>query len=416
MKYTNIRIVVLIGIIAFIGIIAIQVYWLRQAFDLEEKKFSQNIQVSLLEVANEIDAYYGYKTPLINPVKKVSEDYYVVNIHNDFEAKLLELYLINVFEKKGITTDFEYAIYDCETDKMMYGSYVNMNKTDKQKPTAHFPKVKNLIYYFAVRFPNKATYFFTSLNLWVILGGVMIIALVIYLYAIYVIMQQKRYAELQRDFINNMTHEFKTPLTSILIASNYMAKHEQISSDPKLEKYAQIVIEQSQKLNSHVEHILSLAKSDIVPITLNKTSFNATDVIRNVVDTIRIKHEEAVIHIESSSPDIKILADEFHFANIIFNFLDNSIKYCDKQPQVFIKITERSGQVIIELTDNGVGIPQKYLKHVFEKFYRVPGNKSAEVNGFGLGLYYVQKICKMHGWNLSIQNNKTAGINVRLVI
>ncbi len=404
------------GIIAFIGIIAIQVYWLRQAFDMEEKKFSQNIQVSLLEVANKIDNYYGYQAPLINPVKKVSEDYYVVNIHNDFEAKLLELYLINVFERKGISTDFEYAIYDCETDKMMYGSYVNMNKNDKQKANAYFPKVNNLVYYFAVRFPNKATYIFTSLKLWILLSFVMIVALVIYLYSIYVIMQQKRYADLQRDFINNMTHEFKTPLTSILIASNYLAKHQQLVSDPKLEKYAQIVIEQSQKLNNHVEHILSLAKSDITPVILNKTSFNALDVINNVIDTIRLKHETAEFEIESSSPVIKISADEFHFANIIYNFLDNSIKYCEQAPKVLIKAKAEGNQVIIEFIDNGIGIPQKYLKHVFEKFYRVPGNKSSETNGFGLGLYYVQKICRLHQWKLSVQNNRTAGINVKLTI
>ncbi|MBS1744313.1 MAG: HAMP domain-containing histidine kinase [Bacteroidetes bacterium] len=391
-----------------------QVYWLRQAFDLEEKKFSQNIQVSLLEVANEIDTYYGYQAPLINPVKKVSEDYYVVNIHNDFEAKLLELYLINIFEKRGINSDFEYAIYDCESDKMVYGSYVNMNKADKQKPSAYFPKVKNLIYYFAVRFPNKVTFVFTSLKLWIILSLIMVIALVIYLYAIYVILQQKRYAELQRDFINNMTHEFKTPLTSILIASNYLSKHEQLAADPKLEKYAKIVIEQSQKLNNHVEHILSLAKSDITPITLNKTTFNVIDVISNVIDTVKIKHEDAKISLEPATGDIKITADEFHFANIIFNFLDNSVKYCDQQPHIQIKVSGNDGRVSIEITDNGVGIPPKHLKHVFEKFYRVPGSKSAEVNGFGLGLYYVQKICKMHQWKLSVQNNKTAGITVKL--
>jgi two-component system phosphate regulon sensor histidine kinase PhoR len=413
-KFTNVRIVVFIGLIAFIGIIAIQVYWLRQAFDLEEKKFSQNIQVSLLEVANEIDTYYGYQAPLINPVKKVSEDYYVVNIHNDFEAKLLELYLINIFEKRGINSDFEYAIYDCESDKMVYGSYVNMNKADKQKPSAYFPKVKNLIYYFAVRFPNKVTFVFTSLKLWIILSLIMVIALVIYLYAIYVILQQKRYAELQRDFINNMTHEFKTPLTSILIASNYLSKHEQLAADPKLEKYAKIVIEQSQKLNNHVEHILSLAKSDITPITLNKTTFNVIDVISNVIDTVKIKHEDAKISLEPATGDIKITADEFHFANIIFNFLDNSVKYCDQQPHIQIKVSGNDGRVSIEITDNGVGIPPKHLKHVFEKFYRVPGSKSAEVNGFGLGLYYVQKICKMHQWKLSVQNNKTAGITVKL--
>lgn len=416
MKFNFIKIIVFIGILAFGGIIAMQLYWLTQAFRIEEKKFSQNIQVSLLEVANEIDAFYGYKTPLINPVKKVSEDYYVVNIHNDFEAKLLELYLVNIFSKRGINTDFEYAIYDCESDKMVYGSYVNMSKAGKEKAPAYFPKVNNLVYYFALRFPDINNHIFSSLKLWLILSLAMTVVLIIYLYSIYVIVQQKRYADLQKDFINNMTHEFKTPLSSILIASNYLAKHEQLVSDPKLEKYAQIVIDQSQKLNNHVEHILSLAKSDIVPITLNKSSFNVIEVMNNVVDTIRLKYETAVIKIEAASNDQKIMADEFHFANIIYNFLDNSIKYCNTTPQVLIKIFKDEKRLVVEVIDNGIGIPPKYLKHIFEKFYRVPGNKNAETNGFGLGLYYVHKICQLHHWKLSVKNNEGPGITIKLMI
>ena len=416
MKFNNIKAVVFIGIIAFVGIIIIQVYWLRQAFGLEEKKLSQNIQVSLLEVANEIDGYYGYQAPLINPVKKVSEDYYVVNIHNDFEAKLLELYLINIFSKRGINSDFEYAIYDCESDKMVYGSYVNMSNAGKEKAPAYFPKVKNLVYYFALRLPNRISHIFASLKLWVILSMVMIIVLIIYLYSIYVILQQKKYAELQKDFINNMTHEFKTPLTSILIASNYLAKHEQLTADPKLEKYAQIVIEQSQKLNSHVENILSLAKSDIITITLNKTVFTVADVISNVIDTVKLKHEAALFETDFLPATIKITGDEFHFANMVYNFLDNAVKYSDEQPQVLIRMRKTGGQVILDFIDNGIGIPQKYLRHVFEKFYRVPGNKNNETNGFGLGLYYVHKICRLHQWKLSVHNNTAKGITIKIII
>src|SRR5437868_6107650 len=109
----KIKMIVAAGTVAFVGIIALQVYLLWQAFDYEEKKFSQNIQVSLLEVANEINAYYGYVTPHVNPVEKVSRDYYIVNMRNDFDAKVLELLLINKFKAKGIKTNFEYAIYDC---------------------------------------------------------------------------------------------------------------------------------------------------------------------------------------------------------------------------------------------------------------------------------------------------------------
>ncbi len=416
MKFNKIKIVVFIGIIAFVGIIIIQVYWLRQAFDFEEKKLSQNIQVSLLEVANEINDYYGYQTPLINPVKKVSEDYYVVNIHNDFDAKVLELYLINIFSKRGINTDFEYAIYDCETDKMIYGSYVSMNKTGVHKPSTYFPKVNTLVYYFALRFPDKTSHIFASLKLWVILSVIMVIVLIIYLYSIYVILQQKRYADLQKDFINNMTHEFKTPLASILIASNYLAKQQPLINDPKLEKYAQIVIDQSKKLNNHVENILNLEKSDITPLTLEKKSFNVIEVINDTIETIKLKYEDAEIKVEVTATNYIIVADEFHFANMVYNFLDNSIKYCDGVPKILIRLYKENNHLVIKFIDNGTGIPSKYIKHVFEKFYRVPNKKNTETNGFGLGLYYVQKICQLQQWKLSIENNKEQGVTVKLIM
>ena len=411
----KIKLIVLIGIIAFIGIIIIQVYWLRLAFDYEEKKLSQNIQVSLLEVVNDIDKYYGYQTPLINPVQKASDDYYVVNIHNDFDAGILEFYLTNTFVKKGITIDYEYAIYDCETDAMVYGSYVNMSKVNKQIASTYFPKANNLVYYFALRFPQKNHYIFSTLKLWVILSVIMIIVLIIYGYSIYIILQQKKYAELQKDFINNMTHEFKTPLASILIASNYMAKQPSIVADPKLEKYAHIVIEQSKKLDEHIEKILNLAKSDDAPLTLEKTAVNVVDILTKSIDIIKLKYHEASVKIESTSSDYTVLADEFHFSNIIYNFLDNAIKYCDKSPVVVISVEQLNNGLLLKFTDNGIGIPPKHLKHVFEKFYRVP-NKKTSVNGFGLGLYYVQKICLLHHWKISIENNAGTGSVVKLII
>lgn len=411
----KVKVVVLIGIIAFVGIIVIQIYWLRQAFDFEEKKFSQNIQVSLLDVVNGINKYYGYKTALTNPVQKLSEDYYVVNIHNDFDAGILEFYLTNTFVKKGINIDYEYAIYDCETDGMVYGSYVNMNKDRRLNPSNYFPKANNLVYYFAIRFPQKSAYILGSLQLWVILSVIMIAVLIIYLYSIYVILQQKKYADLQRDFINNMTHEFKTPLSSILIASNYLSRQPTITADPKLEKYTQVIIDQSHKLDSHIGKILNLAKSDIAPVILNRSDVSVTEMIGAAINTIQVKYPEAIIHVDAEKKDRIISADAFHFTNIVYNFLDNAIKYCDKIPCIHIGITEENGLLFIRFKDNGIGIPKKFLPRITEKFFRVPGNEN-ELNGFGLGLFYVQKICKLHGWKLKFESDVNTGTLVTLSI
>jgi two-component system phosphate regulon sensor histidine kinase PhoR len=414
----KLQVIVFAGVVAFVGIIVLQIQLLRQAFDYEEKKFSQKIQVALLEVANEINQYYGYLTPAANPVEKISRDYYIVNIRNDFDAKVLELILTNKFKIKGIKNNFEYAIYDCETDAMLYGSYVNISKTDTAvaNNTAYFPKASNLVYYFAVRFPEINSFIYTSLNTWLLLSLVMLMALGIYLYAIYIILQQQKFANLQKDFINNMTHEFKTPLASILIASKFISAQETIIADEKLLKYSQIILEQGKKLDSHLEKILNVAKSDTNPEVLQKSSFDMIAAIYNAIDIIQLKLATVNIKLESSQPKILLYADEFHFTNIVYNFLDNAIKYCDKQPVVHISVAEENNQILLQIQDNGIGIATKYQQQIFEKFYRIPGTSKATVNGFGLGLYYVQKICRLHYWKLQVESTIGIGTTISISI
>ncbi|MDO9376854.1 MAG: HAMP domain-containing sensor histidine kinase [Ferruginibacter sp.] len=416
MKLQRVKFIVLIGIIAFVGIIAIQVYWLKQAFAQEEKKFSQNIQVSLLDVVNGVNKYYGYKAPLVNPVQKLSGDYYVVNIHNDFDADVLEFYLTNTFVKRGITTDYEYAIYDCETDGMVYGSYVNMNLEDRSKPANVFPKAKNLVYYFAIRFPDQQTYLFASVRLWALLSVIMIIVLVIYLYSIYVILQQQKYANRQRDFINNMTHEFKTPLSSILIASNYLAQQPAIVNDPKLEKYTSLIIGQSKKLDGHVEKVLNLAKNDVRPLKLEKAEVDISEIISAAIEIIKVKYPAAEVNFTAPSKPMLVSADAFHFGNVVYNILDNAAKYCTEKPVIQINVREEKTSLMLEFIDNGIGIAEKELKHIAEKFYRVNNDQTKLVNGFGLGLYYVSNICRLHQWKISFHSAFTRGTKICLTI
>lgn len=406
----------LAGIAAFIGTIAIQLYWLRQAFDFEEAKLSQNIQVSLLEVANEINHYYGYTEPHTNPVQKVSKDYYIVNMRNDFDAKVLELLLVNKFKAKGINTDFEYGIYDCETDDMLYGSYVNLDKKAAAPASTFLPKVQNLVYYFAVRFPAKNSFIYSTLKGWIILCIVMIVTLAIYLYAIYIILQQQKYANLQRDFINNMTHEFKTPLASILIASNFLSKQDAIKADDKLEQYSRIIIDQGKKLDSHLEKILNIARHDNNPMLLNKETVNVADTVNKTVDIIRLKYPAANITVNNQLKHDAIQADAFHFANIIYNFLDNAVKYCNREPEIKIDLSEDNKSITIQFKDNGIGISSKSLKHIFEKFYRAPESRQLAVNGFGLGLYYVKKICELHDWKIKANSVQGEGTIITLNI
>ncbi len=416
MKFNKLNSVIVLGLVAITGILAVQLLWTRQAFDTEEKKFSQKVHITLLHVLDRLYDIYHQEFPLKNPIQKVSNDYYIVNVNNDFEADMLEYCLRSEFERSNLVTDFEYAIYKCESDEMVYGSYVSMTEKPSRKSAFRFPKQKNLVYYFALRFPNETAYLFSSLKFWLLLTSILILILVIYVYSIFTIIRQKKYSELQRDFINNMTHEFKTPLSSILIASNYLAKQPSIQSDERLKKYSEIIIDQSGKLNKHIEKILSIARSDSPAQQLNKTSIAVIALTRRVIENICLKHGQLDAGIESEKAEYYILADEFHFTNLVYNLVDNAIKYSEGKPSLRIKLLEQEKHITLDFTDNGIGIDRNKLSFIFEKFYRVPGVKSNEVSGFGLGLYYVKKICLLHRWQIHAANNSERGITVSLLI
>lgn len=415
MKIPKLNTIIVLGLIATTGILIVQLLWTKQAYNLEEKKFSQKVHIALLEVAKNLYEGTSHELPTENPINKISNDYYVVNIDNDFEPKILEHYLKSSFARFGISTDFEYAMYNCESDEMVYGNYISITDKSPENKTIFFPKHKNLVYYFAIRFPNETSYLFNSLRFWFVLSAALFIILLIYVYSIYTIIQQKKYSELQRDFINNMTHEFKTPLSSILLASNYLNKQESIAKDEKLEKYTQIIIDQSKKLNNHIEKILNIAKSDSSPLEMVKTPIEIIPILKEVADNMHLKHQDLKVVINAKH-NYSIEADAFHFTNIVYNLIDNSIKYCNENPEIVIDVYKKEKAIMLDFIDNGIGIEGKNISFIFDKFYRVQSKKSNEVNGFGLGLYYVKKICTQHGWKIFATNNQEKGITVSIKI
>lgn len=413
MEIKKLNIIITLGFVAIIGILIAQLLWTRQAYNLEDKKFNQTVNVALLEVAEKLS---GGKTSFTeNPVQNISNDYYVVNINNEFHPAVLEHYLKTEFTRFQINTNYVYALYNCHSDQMIYGKYVSSHQETPNDKMIAFPKHKNLVYYFSIRFPDKTTYLISSLRFWYLLTFALIIILLVYVYSIYTIIQQKKFSELQRDFINNMTHEFKTPLSSILLASEALRKQELIKENPKLQTYTSIITDQSYKLNHHIEKILNIARNDASGLSLKPQKIVLLPFIKEIVDTIQQKNENLSIQIDIDN-STSIVADEFHFTNIIYNILDNSVKYCETKPEIIISSSKDAKGLYLKFKDNGMGIPAKSIPHIFDKFYRVNTNKSDEVNGFGLGLFYVKKIVQQHNWKISVENNPDKGITITLFL
>ncbi|MFV0304506.1 MAG: sensor histidine kinase [Moheibacter sp.] len=415
MKINRLNIIILLGLVATVGILVAQLFWTFQSFSIEQKKFNQTVHLALQEVARKIYKNNNHEFSTKDLIQKVSDDYYVVNVNDDIQPEILEHFLKTEFTKFNIITDFEYAIYNCESDEMMYGNYISINSESESDKEISFPKYKDLIYYFAIRFPNEKSYLIGSLQFWFILSGALIVILLIYVYSIYTLIQQKKYSELQRDFINNMTHEFKTPLSSILLASNYINNQEVVKQDSKLSNYTSIIINQGKKLNNHIEKILNIAKSDVSALALHPVKLELHQSLRQITDSYLLKNENLKIELDISKNQT-IVADEFHFGNIVQNLIDNSIKYSDENSKMKIYSIQNSKGIQLNFTDNGVGVPPKSLSFIFDKFYRVSNRKSNEVNGFGLGLYYVKKIVQQHNWKIWASNNLDEGLTISILI
>lgn len=411
MEIKKLNIIISLGLVAIIGILIAQLMWTKQAYNLEDRKFNQKVNIALMEVVDKMTE--GKSSFTENPVQIIANDYYVVNINNEFHPAVLEHYLKTEFTRFQINTDYVYALYNCHSDQMMYGKYMTSHQEEPSEKVIQFPKHKNLTYYFSIRFPDKTTYLISSLRFWYLLTFALIIILLVYVYSIYTIIQQKKFSELQRDFINNMTHEFKTPLSSILLASEALNKQEVVQKNPKLKTYTSIIINQSFKLNNHIEKILNIAKNDASGLSLKPQKIILKPFIEEIAETIKQKNENISIQIDIEN-DTSILADEFHFTNIVYNLLDNSIKYCETKPEILISSVKDSKGLYLKFKDNGMGIPVKNINHVFDKFYRVPANNSDEINGFGLGLFYVKKIVQQHNWKISVENNADKGITITL--
>ncbi|BCY27864.1 two-component sensor histidine kinase [Flavobacterium okayamense] len=404
MKFNRLNILILFGFVAIVGVIIMQLLLLNQAFMFEKKELENKIHFALQDVVKKIYADNNSSLPITNQIQKVSDNYYIVNVNDVFENNVLEHYLKTEFSKVKLEQDFEYAIYNCGTDDMMYGNYISSSGEAEKKCVDCFTKDSDLIYYFAIRFPHLKQNLFKSLNQYWIFTFVLFLVLIIYVYSVFLLLKQKRYTELQTDFINNMTHEFKTPLSSILIASNFANSQKEIKENAKLSKYVQIIIEQSNKLNQHIEQILSLARTDSHQIHLQKTEVDLFKNLELIIENLKLKHTKNFDFTIDNSTKIIINADEFHFYNLLYNLVDNAIKYGIENPKVDIKVVETNSHYIIQLNDNGPGIPEKDLPFIFDKFYRVSRKDTEEIEGFGIGLAYVKKICELHHWKIKVKN------------
>jgi two-component system phosphate regulon sensor histidine kinase PhoR len=247
-------------------------------------------------------------------------------------------------------------------------------------------------------------------------GGLLLVLILCFGYTIFSILKQKKVAEMKTDFINNMTHEFKTPVSTIMIASEALKDNEIAQDRSRVARLANIIYEENERLGSHIERVLNIARIEKDDFKLEKRPLDVNEMIAVVVDSMELKLQKnnAVINLQLDADNAIISADELHFSNVIYNLVDNAIKYSVENPDITISTLNKNGQVIIKVADKGVGMSRDQQTKIFEQFYRIPTGNLHDVKGFGLGLSYVNTVVKRLNGIISVKSEKEKGSEFEL--
>ncbi|GAB2580755.1 sensor histidine kinase [Spirosoma areae] len=400
----RLRLLVVLSVLSIIGILAAQAVWVRNAYALRERQFRQSAFIALQDVADEVARLNHF---ILNryAVTQLSADYFIVNTDAPIDPVTLESLIQKSLQAHNLITDYEYGIYNCESDRMVYGAYISTSGPGLTKSRSQtLPKFPRYTYYFGIRFPNQSGFVAGQLSGWLWSTVAVLLVVTFFGYTLTVVLKQWRFTEVQRDFINNITHELQTPVSTIRIAADVLQSESIMQQPDRLRQYVRVLGEESKRLQKQVNSILQLARSERTGFGLEPTEVDLHELMTSAAFAF-----SPHVALDLTAPDARLMADRYHVETALSNLIDNALKYCDKSPSVQLSTHTSGSKLIWSVRDNGIGIAPDYQKAVFRQFFRVPSGHTHNVKGFGLGLYYVRQVVRAHGWHLTLDSELGQG-------
>ena len=423
-------IIVLIGL-SIGGLFLLQASWLSNLLEITEVQLVNKVNEAGISVVNDIKerVYNGQPVTIpkkgglgFNPdlhlhfIKPVSvDDYFTkVQVSDKISAafKAADLQKLNFEfaitstrdEYEMLSSNFRTEYWDTINNKIAYIAIIPESGSDFEGFSA-FEKLIIVI-------PDYRSQVWASLK-WVLLGAItfMIVILAAFFVTIRSLFIQKKLSEIKSDFINNMTHEFKTPIATISLAVDAM-RNEKVQANPeKMAYFSGIIKDENIRMNKHVETILQAAHMDKEELELNLKPLHLHDIIKGAMDNhqlqLKDKSGEVILHLDAKSDLIE--ADEIHFSNLISNLIDNAIKYAAAAPIITVSTYLKGSSIFVTVADNGIGMTDETVKRIFEKFYRAHTGNLHNVKGFGLGMSYVKTVIDAHRGYISVASKLGEG-------
>jgi len=464
MKKWQTRLLIGLVTISTIGLMIIQVFWIRDAAKVKYSNFIRDVNLAMTDVINHLNhikiqydlmnqrkihvdnqklfqTYDSLNKVLFYDISKVNTardfnklmrrikraqkklqdityDYHSLSLYNDFiyNPRMIDSLITVNLKRKGIKTTFEYGIYDPFTNTMLLqktGKYPNELLTESfvynlaSTPGDIYPPHKFLIY-----FPHEQRV--VVKQIWQMLSVSIILFLIIiisFYLSIQTILKQKKLSEMKNDLINNMTHEFKTPISTIALACEALKDKDVQKSEDMYNSYIGIIGEENKRLGTMAEQILQQAVMEKGKLRLNKKIIDIHELINEAVERkhleVSSKGGKIITRLEASNS--MVYGDVTHLSNVLINLLDNAIKYTVEKPEIIVNTINKGKYILIRVTDNGIGISKSKQKKIFDKLYRVHSGNVHDFKGFGLGLNYVKAIVELHNGTIFVDSEPKKG-------
>jgi two-component system, OmpR family, phosphate regulon sensor histidine kinase PhoR len=410
MKRNFFLFLIIFNTIALLGIFITQFYWVRESISKQQEQFDNSVKLVIKGISNEIE-HYLLKYPDESVIKSLPDSMLYTPDIRKIDPDFLDTKIKDEMAFLLEDMDFEYAIIDNRDNSFLAGKHgqypAKLISSRHQLPMAGFKDGEHI--FFSVYIPNEMDLIIEKILAWIILSMIFgLILIASYIYTMYSIFRQKKLSEMKSDFLNNMTHEFKTPLATISLASEMLMK-KTVQEDPaKIQRYTRIIYDENTRLQNHVEQILRVSLLKKGHLRLRKKEVNVHDLLSKIIESfeITVKERGGELKAHFCAKNFIVMADPAHLTNVITNLLDNADKYSPNGPDIRVGTYNDGEGVVISVEDRGIGIRLDYQKHIFKNLFRVPtGNIYEKDKGFGIGLYYVKTIVEAHGGHIKLKSD-----------
>lgn len=413
MKKKAIMIIILLASASLVGIVLTQLFWVGKAFELKENQFDNGVRISMKSVINRLHVHTN-DSVFRDELEKIRCSKLKLDITDIIEPGILDSLLKEELNLMLIDNSYYYAIYNKRNDRFIAGNYDDF-ESELLYSEFQFSLVSLYQpgdYYLSIYFPRKKYLVIEQMNIWVVLSVIFLIVLLInFVYVIYTLFRQKKLSEVKNDFINNLTHELKTPIATSSLAAEMLLRPEIEKEPGKIQKYAKVILDENRRLQDQVEQVLQIAALETGSLRYRTLKVDVHQLIKNVLNTFEIKIRENNIDIklQLEARDHFIIGDREHLQNVFSNLVDNAIKYSPIEPRIRIRSWNIHGGIMLRFEDNGIGIRKEHQKYIFKKLYRVPTGNIHEARGFGLGLYYVKTVVDYHNGRIGLNSQPGTG-------